>query len=146
MIKNFEGFSGKPYLCPAGIPTIGYGTTYYKDGHNVSMSDGEITEEFASSILIDTMEEFISIVNILTRKVVLSQNQFDALVSFAYNLGTGALAGSTLLKKVLANPIDPSIKDEFAKWIYAGKKQVSPGLAVRRASEAALYFNDDNND
>ena len=69
----------------------------------------------------------------------ISQSQFDALVSFAYNLGPNSLKSSTLLKKVNANPSDPTIKDEFLKWTKAGGK-VLKGLVLRREAEAALYF------
>ena len=69
----------------------------------------------------------------------LTQNQFDALVSFVYNLGGGAFNGSTLRKKVIANPDDPSIRNEFMKWVNAGGKRVQ-GLVNRRAAEADLYF------
>jgi lysozyme len=72
-------------------------------------------------------------------KVELSDNQFSALVSFAFNLGAGALSKSTLLKKVNANPEDESIRAEFAKWDKAGGKQLR-GLTRRRKAEADLYF------
>ena len=68
-----------------------------------------------------------------------SQHQFDALLSFTYNVGTGNLARSTLLKKVKANPKDPSIRGEFARWVYGGGKRL-PGLVRRRKMEADLYF------
>jgi lysozyme len=69
----------------------------------------------------------------------INQNQFDALVSFAYNLGVGNLKSSTLLKKVNANPSDPTIRDEFMKWVNGGGKKL-PGLVKRRQAEADLYF------
>lgn len=69
----------------------------------------------------------------------ITQNQFNALVSFAYNLGLGSLRGSTLLKKVNINQNDITIKDEFMKWIFAGKKQLK-GLILRRTEESNIYY------
>ena len=69
----------------------------------------------------------------------ISQHQFDALLSFTFNIGTGNLARSTLLRKVKANPKDPSIRGEFSRWVYGGGKRL-PGLVRRRRMEADLYF------
>ena len=69
----------------------------------------------------------------------INQHQFDALLSFTYNVGTGNLARSTLLRKVKANPKDPSIRTEFSRWVYGGGKRL-PGLVRRRKMEADLYF------
>ena len=83
--------------------------------------------------------EFEKNVSALFYNVILKQNQFDALVSFAFNLGTGALAGSTLFRKVKINPNDQTISLEFAKWVNAGGKKL-PGLVRRRKAESDLYF------
>ena len=77
-----------------------------------------------------------------TQEMNLRQCQFDALVSFCYNVGGNAFSGSTLLKKVKANPDNPSIRDEFGRWIYAGGR-VSSGLVNRREAEADMYFGED---
>ena len=69
----------------------------------------------------------------------INQHQFDALLSFTYNVGTGNLARSTLLRKVKANPQEPSIRTEFSRWVYGGGKRL-PGLVRRRKMEADLYF------
>ena len=138
LIKFFEGFRSKPYLCPASIATIGYGATYYPNGKKVTLNDAPIDETYASQLLQNMLDMYEKAVDSFCRDDI-NQNQFDALVSFAYNLGIGALKSSTLLKIVNANPNDPKIRDEFNKWVNGGGKKL-PGLIKRRASEADLYF------
>lgn len=140
LIKEFEGFRSKPYLCPAGVPTIGYGTTYYSKNHKVTLTDPQISEDLASELLMGNLSTYELAVDSYTIDTI-TQNQFDALTSFAYNLGTNALKNSTLLRKVNINPLDPSIRTEFMKWVNAGGKKLA-GLVKRRESEAKLYFND----
>ena len=138
LIKKHEGFKSKPYLCPANVPTIGFGATFYPDGRKVKLSDEPISEVIAEVILKKHLEKFEQYVDsYCTDK--LNQNQFDALVSFCYNLGPANLKSSTLLKKVNANPNDPTIKDEFMKWVKAGGRTLR-GLVTRRTEEASLYF------
>jgi len=138
LIKSFEGFESKPYKCPAGISTIGYGNTFYPGGKKVSMSDAPINESQATDLLKDTLLTFEKYVDSFTRDDI-TQNQFDALVSFAFNLGPANLKSSTLLKKVNANPNDSTIRNEFMKWTKAGGRTLA-GLVRRRRSEADLYF------
>lgn len=138
LISDFEGFSAVPYLCSAGVPTIGYGNTYYPDGKRVTMADKATTKKEAFEIFKHTADRFALSVNRYLKKPV-TQNQFNSLTSFAYNLGTGNFAGSTLLKKVNINPNDPSIKTEFLKWDKAGGKVVK-GLTTRRNKEQENYF------
>ena len=138
LIKRYEGFSNKPYLCPANIPTIGYGNTFYENGKKVTMSDTPITEERGLELLKHTLVKFEQYVDSYCRDDI-NQYQFDALVSFCYNLGPSNLKSSTLLKKVNTNPNDPTIKDEFGKWTRCGGKTL-PGLVKRRKSESELYF------
>ena len=138
MIKSFEGFYSKPYLDPIGIPTIGYGATYYPNKKKVTMKDKPLTEKEASDLLKEMMTNYENDVKRLVKRE-LNQNQFDALVSFTYNLGSTNLGKSTLLKKVNANPCDKTIKDEFLKWNKAGGKVLN-GLTRRRNAEAELYF------
>lgn len=154
---GWEGFSSVPYICPAGVPTIGYGATFYEDGRKVTMKDPAITKERALVLLKFHMTHFSTTVDSYVTDAV-SQTQFDSLVDFAFNAGLGALKSSTLLKKVNANPNDPTIGAEFAKWVYggdgshngvdddgdglideAGEKQRLKGLVNRRAGEAKLY-------
>jgi len=138
LIKRFEGLSLKPYLCPANVPTIGYGNTFYKNGKKVTLNDKPITEQKAVEMLRQSLEKFEQYVDSYTTDSI-TQNQFDALVSFCYNLGPTNLKSSTLLKKVNANTKDETIKDEFLKWTKAGGRKLA-GLVKRREAEAALYF------
>jgi lysozyme len=137
-ITKHEGLSLKPYLCPAKIPTIGYGNTYYSDGKKVTLLDKEITKQQAFEMFKEIANRFGKRVNELAT-TELTQNQFNALVSFAYNVGTGNFASSTLLKKVNKNPNDLTIKAEFLRWNKAGGKVIN-GLTNRRTEEADLYF------
>jgi len=138
LIKQFEGLSLTPYVCAGGINTIGYGNTYYTNGKKVSLKDPKITLEQAEELLKHSLSTYEKAVDSFCRDDI-SQPQFDALVSFAYNVGTGALQKSTLIKKVNANPKDVTIADEFLKWNKAGGR-VLVGLTRRRQAEANLYF------
>lgn len=135
IIKRFEGCKLKAYLCPAKVWTIGYGSTRHPNGAAVKQGD-TITQQQA--------EEYLQI-EVQRREAqmklpaTLSANQRSALVSFQYNVGQAAWHGSTLRRKVLANPNDPSIRAEFGKWVRAGGKMLT-GLVRRREAEANLYF------
>lgn len=138
LIKTFEGLSLKPYKCSAGVATIGYGNTYYENGVKVQMSDGIITKQRAEELLKYSADRYgLKVANLLKKSV--TQNQFNALVSFAYNVGSGALASSTLLKLVNINPNDAMIAKEFLKWNKVNKV-ANNGLTNRRIKESALYF------
>jgi lysozyme len=138
LIMGFEGLSLVPYLCSAKVPTIGYGSTFYPSGKKVTLQDKPINLETAKWMLKETANIFATQVNLLV-KTKLTQNQFNALVSFAFNLGSQALSKSTLLKKVNLNPNDITITNEFLKWNKAGGGAPS-GLTKRRTIEAKLYF------
>jgi lysozyme len=138
LIQEFEGLSLVPYLCSAKVATIGYGSTFYPSSKKVTMQDQPISLATAKWMLKETADKFATDVDKLI-KSKLTQNQFNALVSFAFNLGITALNKSTLLKKVNINPNDPTIAAEFAKWNKAGGKVLN-GLTKRRAKEAKLYF------
>lgn len=125
------------YKCPAGVWTIGIGTTFYPDGSKVKPGD-KCTVEQAYEYLRHELQNTEKSVDAFTTDLV-TQQQFDSLVSFAYNLGAGALKGSTLLKKVNLNPNDPTIEAEFNKWVYAKGVKLQ-GLIRRRKAEAWLYF------
>lgn len=137
LVKSFEGCFLNAYLCPAKVWTIGYGNTKYQNGTAVKQGD-KITQEQAEALLSDILAEFSKDVSKLI-KVELNDNQFSALVSFAFNLGIGALSKSTLLKKVNANPNDKTIENEFMRWVSAGGKKLN-GLVRRRTAESNLYF------
>ena len=138
LIKQHEGFCSEPYLCPASVGTIGYGSTYYEDGTKVKLGDPPITQERAEKLLASVLVQYEKAVDSFARDDI-TQEQFDALVCFAYNVGIGALKTSTLLRKVNTNPSDPTIKDEFLRWNKAAGK-VLKGLTKRREEEAKLYF------
>ena len=139
LIKFFEAFKSKPYIDAVGIATIGWGFTYYPDGKKVTMKDNAITQSQADIILDSIIDmDFAKYVPQNT-----NQNQFDALCSLCYNIGSRSFTNSTLAKKVLKNPNDESIKDEFLKWNKGrrnGQLVTLQGLATRRRQEANLYF------
>ena len=131
LVKRFEGFRPKPYLCPAGVPTIGYGHT-----EDVSLSDPPVTREAAAALLERDLAVFAAgVARLLTAPV--KQSQFDALVSFAYNVGLGNLQRSTLLKMVNSGDL-AGAASEFAKWTKSKGREL-PGLVKRRAAERALF-------
>ena len=138
LIKQYEGCKLRAYKDSAGVWTIGWGSTMYEDGNRVRPGD-KITRARADELLLWGVGIRSIPVNALVAPTKLTQGQFDALVSFAYNLGIGALQRSTLLKLVRVNPKNPAIADEFAKWVNAGGKRLN-GLVKRRVAEAALYF------
>ena len=136
LIKRFEGFEERAYLCPAGVWTIGY-------GHTSGVHEGQTcTREQAERWLQEDLKSAEAAVSVLNTVRPLRQNEFDALVSFVYNLGAGNFIKSTLRMKVCANPDNPTIRDEFRKWIYADGR-ILPGLVTRREAEADLYFGED---
>lgn len=128
----------KPYKCSAGVPTIGYGNTFYENGKKVTLKDAAITESRAVELLAWSLSRFEQYVDSYCRDDI-SQNQFDALVSFCYNVGPANLKSSTLLKKVNKDPNDPTIRAEFLRWNKAGGRALK-GLTRRRTAEADLYF------
>lgn len=138
LIKEFEGFSANAYPDPGtgNLPiTIGYGSTTDEQGRPIAR-DAVWTRERAEARLSAHVAEFAhGVANLVSNKA--TQPQFDALVSFAYNVGTGALGKSTLLRLHRAGDY-AGAASEFAKWVNAGGR-VLPGLVRRRAAEAALY-------
>ena len=142
LIHTFEGCRLHAYKCPSGVWTIGW-------GHTVGVYEGmTITREQANELLKKDVAIFEDHLNYalglddagrMPNGLPISQHQFDALLSFTFNIGTGNLARSTLLRKVKANPKDPSIRGEFSRWVYGGGKRL-PGLVRRRKMEADLYF------
>lgn len=145
LIKEFEGLHDgnkktatiEPMLDPIGIPTIGWGSTTYEDGRRVKMGDPGITLEQAESLLVHHLQVAEATVRSLV-KVPLNQNQFDALVSFVYNLGAGNFGSSTLLKKINSGCFSCAAK-EFGRWNRAGGKVLN-GLTKRREKERSLFM------
>ena len=138
LIQEFEGLSLVPYLCSAKVATIGYGATFYPSGKKVTMQDASISLVTAKWMLKETADKFAADVDKMI-KANINQNQFNAIVSLAYNIGLAGLAKSSLLRKVNVNPNDPTITNSFLVWNKAGGKVLN-GLTKRRAIEAKLYF------
>ena len=131
IVRKFEGCELTAYLCPAGIPTIGYGHT-----HNVKLGD-TCTQQQAEEWLEDDFFYATSDVKAVV-KVPLTDNQLDALASFVFNLGVRKLIQSTLLKKLNAKDYTGAA-NEFDKWVFAAGKKLN-GLIARRAAEKALFL------
>jgi lysozyme len=128
-----EGIRLKPYLDTQGIPTIAMGNTYYLDGKKVTMKDNPLTMREAYKLARVTSDNFAKQVNALLTKEV-TQNQFNALVSLAYNIGINGFRKSTVLRRVNINPNDPTIKSAFMMWTK------NKELIGRRKSEVEQYF------
>lgn len=139
LMHEFEGLRLQSYLCPAGIPTIGWGNTRYESGRRVKLGE-TITKERADALFLWWANSFATqVMQSIPKGVILSENQFSALVSFAYNVGIANLRTSTLLRMVIASPNNPDIRAQFLRWNRAGG-QVLAGLTRRREAEANLYF------
>lgn len=134
LCKQFEGFRSKPYLCPAGVPTIGYGSTYYADGRKVTLQDSPIGETVASALLMHELEHTY-LPSVLRQCPILAtdERKCNAIVDFVYNLGNGRLQTSTLKRKINAQDWEGA-KEELMKWSKAGGKVLS-GLLKRRQAE-----------
>lgn len=128
-----EGLRLKPYLDTQGVPTIAMGNTYYEDGRKVTMKDKPITKEEANKLGEVVAKDFANKVKALVKTNV-NQNQFDALVSLAYNIGITGFKNSTVLRKVNVNPNDKTIADAFMMWTK--NKELIP----RRKNEVKQYF------
>lgn len=142
IIKKYEGFRNAPYLCPANVPTIGFGSTFYEDGSSVTLYDEPITRARAVQLLKNVLNKYEEEINYSVTSNI-NQNQFDALISFVYNIGTVNFFTSTLLKRVNNNPNDEDISYQFKRWNKArvnGKLTELKGLKKRRNEEAYLYF------
>lgn len=138
MIKGWEGCRLTAYRCPAGVLTIGYGHT----GPDATAGK-KITQSEADRLFDQDVKRFADKVAPLFAGVVLNNNQFDALVSLSYNIGSLSVKAPTLLRKVKANPNDPTIREEFLKHVNArvnGVLKPLPGLVKRRTAEANHYF------
>lgn len=152
IIRRWESFHPEPYLCPAKIPTIGYGTTFYPDGTKVTMQDPDISMGQAEMFMRQYVQKFIE--PQLTELVgdLVNRNQYDALVSFIYNIGMGpkkwqkgmkeGFRQSTLLKKILAGDMTGAAA-EFPRWRFEGGRELA-GLIARRKEERTLFETDPN--
>jgi lysozyme len=141
LITLLEGMRTRAYLCTAGRWTIGVGTTRYPDGTKVKQGD-VCTPAQAYEYLEDHLDKMVGTINGLLNGVTLNQNQFDAIVSLVYNIGTGNFAASSVLKLVRKNPDDPKIEEAWLAWrkeTKNGKKVDNAGLLNRRKKEYKLY-------
>lgn len=137
LCKKFEGFSSKAYICPAGIPTIGYGSTYYANGVKVTMNDPPMTEKEAYALLMVELEHTYLQGVIRNCPILLTdERKCNSLVSFTYNLGVGRLQTSTLKRKINAQDWEGA-KEQLMLWNKGGGK-VLLGLTRRRQAECAL--------
>lgn len=137
LCRQFEGFRSKPYLCPAGIPTIGYGSTYYSNGQKVTLNDHPMSQEDANDLLMAELQHTY-LPGALRNCPILAtdERKCNAVVDFCYNLGIGRLQTSTLKRKINAQDWEGA-KEELMKWSKGGGK-VLPGLLKRRQAECNL--------
>jgi lysozyme len=136
LIRKHEGLRFRAYRCPTGKVTIGY-------GHTRTAKEGQvISKAAAESLLMEDVEDAEKIVDRLVN-VPLNQNQFDALVSFVFNIGAGKFGSSTLLKRLNAGNYAGAAK-EFSRWVFGGGVRLA-GLANRRADEKTLFLRPINN-
>jgi len=139
LCKEFEGFRSKPYICPAGYPTIGYGTVYKPDGTKVTMQDAPISHEKAISWLISELESnYMAGVLKASPSLIKEPAVLGVITDFAYNLGVGRYRASTLKKRIDAGNWDGAVT-ELHKWVYGGGKKL-PGLVRRRQAEADILL------
>ena len=139
IIKKWEGFMPEAYLCPGGVPTIGYGSTRYENGDEVALEDCDIDRKRGEEILLHYIKEVADQVHSVV-KHKLEGHQEAALISFTYNLGIGNLKKSTLLQLINRGPENQNIPNEFRRWNKAGGK-VLAGLTARREEEANMWSN-----
>lgn len=134
MIRQWEGCRLEAYRCPAGVWTIGYGHTG-RDVYEGMQISKATADELLEADLARTAGQVARLVDV----TMLTQCQFDAIVSLAYNIGAGALGSSTLLRKVRADSRNEAVGSEFMRWVYSGGRR-QPGLVTRRRAEAAWYY------
>ena len=137
LCKQFEGFRSKPYLCPANVATIGYGSTYYADGRKVTLQDSPISETEATVLLMHELEHTY-LPSVLRQCPILAtdERKCNSVVDFVYNLGCGRLQTSTLKRKINAQDWEGA-KEQLMLWNKGGGK-VLAGLTKRRVAECAL--------
>lgn len=136
LARRFEGLYLRPYLCPAGVPTIGYGATYYEDGTRVTLMDAPITRERAEALLLHMVRTvYLPAVNRLCPGIN-SAERAAAIIDFTFNLGAGNLQASTLRRRVNAGQWD-AVPAELMKWVRGGGR-VLLGLVRRRQAEVEL--------
>lgn len=138
LCRRFEGFAARPYLCPAGVPTIGYGATHYLDGRRVQLTDPPISKAAAARLLLLQIERVYlpAVLRQCPALVVESAERLAAIIDWTFNLGEGRLRASTLRRRINAGAWD-AVPGEIRKWVLAGGRELR-GLVLRREAEAAL--------
>lgn len=137
LCRRFEGLYLKPYLCPANVPTIGFGSTAYENGVKVTLADPPVTKERAEQLLMhELMDIYPKVLRLCPGLPELGPGPTAAILDFTYNLGTGRLQSSTLRKKINSGELEAA-REELGKWVRGGGK-VLPGLVKRRDAEALL--------
>lgn len=134
LVRQFEGLRLKPYLCPAGIPTIGYGHT----GPEVTLDSPPISAQFAEELMQEDVERFVRTALRLSPILSDDDNKLCAIADFCFNLGTGRYKASTLKRKVDVGEWQEAA-EQLSKWVWGGGRKL-PGLAARRAAEAGLIL------
>ena len=133
LCRRFEGCYLRPYLCPAGVPTIGYGATYYEDGRRVALTDVSVSKEYAEVLLLWHIESVYLPAVIRLCPTIDDPERMAAIIDFTFNLGAGNLRNSTLRKRILQEDWE-AVPTELRKWVKAGGKTLR-GLVLRREAE-----------
>ncbi len=136
LARRFEGLYLTPYLCPAGVPTIGYGATYYENGVRVQLTDPPITREYADALLLWMVQTTYLPAVLRLCPGANTPGRLAALIDFTFNLGAGQLRASTLRRKVNAGAWD-DVPAELRKWVRGGGR-VLRGLVLRREAECVV--------
>ena len=136
--RRFEGLYLKPYLCPAGVPTIGYGATFYQDGKKVSLRDKPITREQAEDLLMYHLKQYFLKEVLLLCYTLDTESKTASILDFAFNVGLGNLKISTLRKRILAKNWE-GVPNQLMRWNKANGK-VLKGLTLRREAEKVLFI------
>jgi lysozyme len=135
LIARFEGFYSTPYLCPAGVPTIGYGFTHYRDGSAVMLSDSPMTRDVADALLDYLIRTKYMLAVMALCKTIDTPERLAAITDFCFNLGYGALRVSTLRQRINASAWT-EVPAQLLRWVKAGGRTL-PGLVIRRATESS---------
>lgn len=140
LARRFEGVYLSPYLCPAGVATIGVGATFYEDGTRVQLDDPPITRARAEALLLHMVRTVYlpAVLRLCPALVTATPERLAAIIDFAFNLGAGKLKASTLRRRVNAGQWD-QVPAELRKWVNGGGRRLT-GLVRRREVEVALVL------
>lgn len=139
LVMAFEGFYSKPYLCPTGVPTIGFGTIRYPGGKRVSLKDPEISSKTAILYMeTELSRNLVETVRISPILLIVPETWIGAIVDFVYNLGVGNYQNSTLRRKINGEEWE-DVPYQLGRWIYGGGKKLR-GLVLRRQAEAQFFL------